>query len=36
VKVQQRIPVRIEFTVKNKIEDLKQLRAGMNVQVTIN
>lgn len=36
VKVQQRIPVRIEFTDKNKIEDLKQLRAGMNVQVTIN
>lgn len=35
VKVQQRIPVRIEFTDKNKSEDLKQLRAGMNVQVTI-
>ena len=35
VKVQQRIPVRIEFTDKNKIEDLKQLRAGMNVKVTI-
>lgn len=35
VKVQQRIPVRIEFTDKNKIEDLKHLRAGMNVQVTI-
>lgn len=36
VKVQQRIPVRIEFTDKNKSEDLKQLRAGMNVQVTLN
>jgi len=36
VKVQQRIPVRIEFTDTNKSEDLKQLRAGMNVQVTLN
>ena len=36
VKVQQRIPVRIEFTEKNKPEDLKLLRAGMNVEVTLN
>ncbi len=35
VKVQQRIPVRIEFTKNNKPEDLKQLRAGMNVEVTL-
>lgn len=35
VKVQQRIPVRIEFTKDNKPEDLKQLRAGMNVEVTL-
>jgi membrane fusion protein (multidrug efflux system) len=36
VKVQQRIPVRIEFTSENKEEDLNQLRAGMNVNVTLN
>lgn len=36
VKVQQRIPVRIEFTPENKVEDIKQLRAGMNVNVTLN
>ncbi len=35
VKVQQRIPVRIEFSDKNKPEDLKLLRAGMNVEVTL-
>lgn len=35
VKVQQRLPVRIEFTGTHKPEDLKQLRAGMNVQVTL-
>lgn len=35
VKVQQRIPVRIEFTKNNKPEELKQLRAGMNVEVTL-
>lgn len=33
VKVQQRIPIRIEFSVDNKPEDLKLLRAGMNVEV---
>ncbi|UTA66694.1 HlyD family secretion protein [Emticicia sp. 21SJ11W-3] len=36
VKVQQRIPVRIEFTANNRPGDLKQLRAGMNVEVTLN
>lgn len=36
VKVQQRIPVRIEFTADNKKEDMAQLRAGMNVNVTLN
>lgn len=35
VKVQQRIPVRIEFTNTNKPEDVKLLRAGMNVEVTL-
>lgn len=36
VKVQQRIPVRIEFTQNNQKEDLMRLRAGMNVEVTLN
>ena len=35
VKVQQRIPVRIEFTDNNKADDLKSLRVGMNVEVTL-
>lgn len=35
VKVQQRIPVRIEFTENNKPQDLKLLRAGMNVEVNL-
>lgn len=35
VKVQQRIPVRVEFTKNNKPEDLNLLRAGMNVIITI-
>lgn len=33
VKIQQRIPVRIEFTSHNSSEDLNRLRAGMNVEV---
>jgi membrane fusion protein (multidrug efflux system) len=33
VKVQQRIPVRIEFTAANAPESLRKLRAGMNVEV---
>lgn len=32
VKVEQRIPVRIEFTENNKPENLQRLRAGMNVE----
>ncbi|WP_412468245.1 HlyD family secretion protein [Pedobacter sp. KLB.chiD] len=35
VKVQQRIPVRIEFTKNNSTEAVKQLRAGMNVEIKI-
>lgn len=35
VKVQQRIPVRIEFTENNKIEDINRLKAGMNMNVYI-
>ena len=33
VKVEQRIPVKIEFTENNKSEDLDLVRAGMNVEV---
>jgi len=36
IKVQQRIPVRIEFTNSNKKEDLDKLSAGMNMNVNIN
>lgn len=36
IKVQQRIPVRIEFTASNKKEDLDKLSAGMNMNVNIN
>ena len=35
VKVQQRLPVRIEFTEKNNVDDLKLLRVGMNVDITV-
>ena len=35
IKVQQRIPVRIEFTNKNKKENIDKLRAGMNMIVEI-
>lgn len=35
VKVQQRIPVRIEFSENNKEADLDLLRAGMNVEVRL-
>lgn len=35
VKVQQRIPVRIEFTSNNKKENIAKLRAGMNMDVTV-
>ncbi|VFA40026.1 HlyD family secretion protein [Chryseobacterium indologenes] len=36
IKVQQRIPVRIEFTGSNKKENLDKLSAGMNMNVNIN
>ncbi|HCM33354.1 MULTISPECIES: HlyD family secretion protein [Chryseobacterium] len=36
IKVQQRIPVRIEFTASNKKENLEKLSAGMNMNVNIN
>ncbi|WP_295211468.1 HlyD family secretion protein [uncultured Chryseobacterium sp.] len=35
IKVQQRIPVRIEFTAANKKEDINKLSAGMNINVNI-
>lgn len=35
VKVEQRIPIRIEFTSENKKEDLERIRAGMNVECTV-
>lgn len=36
VKVEQRIPVRIEFTKENRPEDMSRLRAGMNVECLVN
>jgi len=36
VKVEQRIPVRIEFTENNSKENLDRLRAGMNVECSVN
>lgn len=36
VKVEQRIPVRIEFSPVNKVQDLERLRAGMNVECVVN
>lgn len=36
IKVQQRIPVRIEFTASNKKEDISKLSAGMNMNVNID
>ncbi|MDR1878574.1 MAG: HlyD family secretion protein [Bacteroidales bacterium] len=35
VKVEQRIPVHIEFSKDNKSEDMKRLRSGMNVECTV-
>lgn len=35
VKVQQRIPVKIEFAADNKPADMAALRAGMNVEVRL-
>ncbi len=36
IKVQQRIPVRIEFTKANKKENIDKLSAGMNMNISIN
>ena len=36
VKVEQRIPVKIEFTEDNDPRELSRLRAGMNVQCFVN
>lgn len=36
VKIEQRVPVRIEFTEDNKVEDMKRLRAGLNVECEVN
>ena len=35
VKVEQRIPVRIEFSTENKAQDLEKLRSGMNVECEV-
>lgn len=35
VKVEQRIPVKIRFTGSNSADDLKRLRAGMNVECKV-
>lgn len=35
IKVQQRIPVRIEFTANNDAQKLNQLRAGMNMVIKL-
>lgn len=35
IKIEQRIPIRIEFTNDNKPEDLKRLRSGMNVECEV-
>lgn len=36
VKVEQRIPIRIEFTADNRPEDMARLRSGMNVECVVN
>lgn len=35
IKVEQRIPIRIEFSKDNKPEDLEKLRSGMNVECEV-
>jgi len=35
VKVQQRIPVRIEFTEENAQGDIAELKAGMNMNIQL-
>ncbi|MBO5828225.1 MAG: HlyD family secretion protein [Paludibacteraceae bacterium] len=36
VKIEQRIPIRINFTKDNRTEDLQRICAGMNVECTVN
>lgn len=36
VKIEQRIPIRINFTKENRTEDLQRICAGMNVECTVN
>lgn len=36
VKVEQRIPIRIKFSGENTPENMKRLRAGMNVECEVN
>lgn len=35
VKIEQRIPVRIDFTTDNEVDDMKRLRAGLNVECEV-
>ena len=35
VKVEQRVPVRIRLTGENREEDLRRLRAGLNVECSV-
>ena len=35
VKVRQRVPVRIDFTPDNSPEEMARLRAGLNVECSI-
>lgn len=36
VKIEQRVPVRIEFSEENDTEAMKRLRAGLNVECEVN
>ena len=36
IKVEQRIPVRIDFSKENSAEDMEKLRSGMNVECEVN
>lgn len=35
VKIEQRIPIRLEFTADNRVEDIARLKAGMSAEVYI-
>jgi membrane fusion protein (multidrug efflux system) len=35
VKVEQRVPVKIRFTEANSADDMKRLRAGLNVECKV-